>query len=381
MRVSRSINIPSEIEKRADESSASATATDSNGCVVCSTDLVCPSCDSGEECLLTVQSCHECPKYYCKNIGGSSSSSSGPSASTIGGLAGGITGGLLVLIGVGSYLFYRFYFKKKLAFNRVNHKEFYFDDDIEINFRHNHPDAQNGQRGGNGSGNNQSSSRNSLATTMFTRASNIIPIAYIPGVTIGPNTSSGNSNSRASQYSEANTIDSDLVGDRYSKASIIGNPSLTTTAIRAKPKLVNIHEVGGANNNNNKQDGGNIDAVPSTAVSASQLGGVRSIKVSDKNRRYNPGLQTQILEEESDAESVSPVDSKAADYEPFIIEDDEEDDDESGNTTAENAFDDNKSERSHRRNSNDSNGSILLEVEVDKPNVSPFDDKFDLDHH
>lgn len=363
MEVSRSFNEPSRIFRR-DSYSASATATDSNGCVVCGRTPDCPTCDDGEECLQSTQTCNSCPKVYCRALSGSSTSS-GTSAKTIGGLAGGIVGGLLLLLVVGSYLFYKYYFKKKLVFNRVKHKEFYFDDDIEINFRHNQPDG-----GSSGTQLNQPSSRNSMATTIMTRASNIIPIAYIPGVTIGPNTNSGNSNSRASQYSETNTIDSDLIGDRFSKASIIGNPSLTTTAIRAKPKLVNIHEVGGANKNN---DGGNRDAVPSTAVSASQLGGVRSIKVGDK-KRYNPGLQSEVLEEEeSDVDSVVPKeDFKSNDYEPFIIEDEDEED--SGDTTAENAMSDVKSVRSNR--SNDSEGSILLDVEIDRNPLSPFDDTF-----
>lgn len=365
----RSVNIPTQILKREDSSSASTTATDANGCVVCSSDPVCPDCDDGEDCLLTIQTCQQCPKTYCKAVVGSSHSS-GPSAQTIGGLAGGITGGLLLLIGVGSYFFYKYYVKKKLAFNRVNHKEFYFDDDIEINFHHNHQTGNDGQNA-----QTRGSSRNSLATTVFTRASNIIPIAYIPGVTIGPNTNSGGN--RASQYSETNTIDSELIGDRFSKASIIGNPSLTTTAIRAKPKLVNIHEGG-----NRPQQEGNKDAIPSTAVSASQLGGVRSIKISDK-RKYNPGLQTEILEEESDAESFMPVDSKSNDYEPFIIEDDEEEDqekegNESGYPSDVDAVSDNKSVRTQRRNSNDSGGSMILEVEVDNSSLSPFDDKFTL---
>lgn len=361
MGLTRSLNIPTEIIKRNEASSASPTATDANGCVVCSSDPVCPKCEDGEDCLLTIQTCQQCPKTYCKAVGGRSHSS-GPSAQTVGGLAGGITGGLLLLIGIGSYIFYKYYVKKKLAFNRVNHKEFYFDDDVEVNFRHNHP-GNDGQQPPN-----QGSSRNSLATTMFTRASNIIPIAYIPGVTIGPNTDSGNS--RASQYSETNTIDSELIGDRFSKASIIGNPSLTTTAIRAKPKLVNIHD---ANHGNKNLPDANRDAVPSTAVSASQLGGVKSIKVSDK-KKYNPGLQTEVLEEESDNESVMPVDSKNVDYEPFIIEEEEEGEDE--DTSAENMTTERKSTR---RDSNDSAGSVILEVEVDGNPMSPFDDKFTVD--
>ncbi|CCH42761.1 hypothetical protein BN7_2305 [Wickerhamomyces ciferrii] len=365
LEISHSINTPTRIFKRETVSSASATGTDSNGCVQCDEAPTCPDCGPTGDCIQTVQSCTQCPKTYCRSITGSSSS--GPNGKTIGGLAGGIIGGLVLLLGLGTFLFYKYYWKKKLVFNRVKHKEFYFDDDIEINFRHHNIDEQ--------LPNQNQSSRNSLATTMFTRASNIIPIAYIPGVTIGPNANKPASDSRASQYSEANTIDSELIGDRYSKASIIGNPSQTTTAIRAKPKLVNIQDQHGNNINPNQ------DSVPNTAVSASQLGGVQTVKIKDKKQnRYNPGLQTEILEEEeSDEGSVQlqPQDqTNSQDYEPFIIDDDDDTNSEKSIEIGQSTPDD-KSIRT-KRDSVASNGSVLLEVEIDRNPLSPFDDSYEL---
>ncbi|CDR37754.1 CYFA0S01e16446g1_1 [Cyberlindnera fabianii] len=340
---------------------SSAKATDTNGCVICDDDPKCPDCPNGEQCVLTIQTCSECPVTYCKSDGSTSSSSG---KTNIGGIVGGTVAGVVVLA-ILMFLFYKFYYQKKVAFNRVRqHKEFFFDDDAEINFHHNRmADLE------------KPSQRTSLATTVLTRASNIIPIAYIPGVTIGTGSrNQGSSSSRMSTVSESGTVSSEFVGDRYSKASIVGNPALTTTAIRAKPKLVTVAEVKPGSGSQVTHDG-----VPGTAVGPQQLGGVRSVQVV-KAKNQIPLADDFIIEEDGeededdDAQSVvmkndeDTVLTMKSDYEPFIIDDSGElsdDDDDIDN-------DNQQSVELGTTRSRESNGSVLLEVEID--DRSPFED-------
>ncbi|RLV93991.1 hypothetical protein JA1_002056 [Spathaspora sp. JA1] len=101
-----------------------------------------------------------------------------------------------------------------------------------------------------------SSNRNSIATTISTtNASNILPIAYIPGVTVRPtknNTQSIYSYETDSIFSDLNTIENaSIIGDvihankntntplTYEQQQrVAGNP--TMTAIKAQPRLVNV---------------------------------------------------------------------------------------------------------------------------------------------
>lgn len=89
------------------------------------------------------------------------------------------------------------------------------------------------------------SHRNSVATTVSTtNASNILPIAYIPGVTVRPtknNTRSIYSYEEESIFSDWNTIENaSIVGDvmRASKNDEHPVRDPTTTAIKAQPRLV-----------------------------------------------------------------------------------------------------------------------------------------------
>lgn len=325
-------------------SSAQSVETDSSGCVVCaSMDPTCPSCPDGEQCVLTIQTCTQCPQTVCQSIDGKSGTQTDSSNGvSVGGITGGVIGGVAVLL-LCLFAFYFLYYKKKVAFNRVRQKEYYFDDDVEINFHHRPHDPSELEK---------PAQRTSMATTMFTRASNIIPIAYIPGVTIGKN-------SRDSTV----TVDSqDTGGDRFSKVSIVGNPSLTTTAIRATPKLVNV--TGSRHHQDLSHDAeprAGLDGVPSTAVNAQQLGGVRSVRIDRQRKPTFAPIDDDLIEEVEEDDSQSVITKRdqstvlTEDYDPFIVDDDEQDSD-----------DDARSTRSAR-----STGSVLLEVEMDPRN--PFE--------
>lgn len=117
--------------------------------------------------------------------------------------------------------------------------------------------ARGGARGGRGGRGGQqnrrlarvgtdsdSSKRNSMATTVSTtNASNILPVAYIPGVTVRPT-----KNNTKSIYSyESESIFSDIHG--IDNASIVAaerqnqQSKGTMTAIRAQPRLVNVARI------------------------------------------------------------------------------------------------------------------------------------------
>lgn len=137
--------------------------------------LSCPSCSDGESCQYTSQSCTECPKAYCvaDSPGSSDDTSAVSSGPNVGAIAGGVIGGLAV-IGIVTYLVWRFCIKSR--------RQEWQDE----------PWAQDGPRNKEGSDMDYASrasqrqsthSVQSMASTVLTRASNIIQIAYIPGVT------------------------------------------------------------------------------------------------------------------------------------------------------------------------------------------------------
>lgn len=86
--------------------------------------------------------------------------------------------------------------------------------------------------------------RNSMATTVSTNASNILPIAYIPGVTVRPT----KNNTRSIYLYETELVFLDL--NTIENASIVGARAqehlprdATMTAIKAQPRLVNVERI------------------------------------------------------------------------------------------------------------------------------------------
>ncbi|PHH87657.1 hypothetical protein CDD83_8580 [Cordyceps sp. RAO-2017] len=143
--------------------------------------LQCPRCPTGQVCQYTVPSsdCSQCAQTVCMiddsqtasnggNGNGNSGSGNGPSAAPI---AGGVIGGL-VLIATLTYLVWRFLIKPKRA--RMAQQSIYTSKttrDVE---------KDNASRITHRS---STHTVHSIASTVLTRASNIIQIAYIPGVT------------------------------------------------------------------------------------------------------------------------------------------------------------------------------------------------------
>ncbi|ROV96809.1 hypothetical protein VMCG_07917 [Cytospora schulzeri] len=150
-----------------------------NGCVVCQDGSpTCPSCDENEECQVSVPlDCTQCPQAYCaassSPVSGSPSKPS--SKASAGAIAGAVIGGLalVAVVGVATYFVWKHCVKNK----RAQMEQAAWDDDGEYggqrekDFNTTRDARQSGQ------------TRNSIASTVLTRASNIIQIAYIPGVT------------------------------------------------------------------------------------------------------------------------------------------------------------------------------------------------------
>ncbi|TQV90349.1 hypothetical protein V2A60_004275 [Cordyceps javanica] len=156
-----------------------------DNCVGCSSGekLVCPACPSGQSCGFTTQSCTECPKAFCRSDGSSNSgsgngsgSSKGHDGPSAGPIAGGVIGGIIV-IAVITYLVWRFLIKPKRASRLDNRQSSIYEADSTP--------SRGVEKNGQTSMGRRASTHtvHSIASTVLTRASNIIQIAYIPGVT------------------------------------------------------------------------------------------------------------------------------------------------------------------------------------------------------
>ncbi|KAL5048618.1 hypothetical protein BDW71DRAFT_177130 [Aspergillus fruticulosus] len=133
-----------------------------------------PSCDcpSGTKCVMTAQSCTECATIQCVKTSTSSSSdsqdsSSGGGGTNAGAIAGGVIGGLAA-VGIIVFLIWWFVIRKKRNQQRTEESE------KASSYAARAPASSTAQ---------SRKSTHSIASTVLTRASNVIQIAYIPGVT------------------------------------------------------------------------------------------------------------------------------------------------------------------------------------------------------
>lgn len=144
-------------------------------CVKCdaTTELECPTCKEGESCEFTVPlQCDQCPTSICTKDRSvdSAPSSSGPS---VGGIVGGVLGGITV-VAIATYLVWRFCIKPK----RSQIPQSIYEQDADPTMHGSEKDT-----GSRGTRPPSTHTVHSIASTVLTRASNIIQIAYIPGVT------------------------------------------------------------------------------------------------------------------------------------------------------------------------------------------------------
>ncbi|KAK5658546.1 hypothetical protein OQA88_1938 [Cercophora sp. LCS_1] len=148
-------------------------------CLKCdySKKLVCPSCGPSERCeFIYPTTCQECPRAQCipaTDDDFPQPSQSSGSATNVGAIAGGVVGGLAVVACL-TYLVWRYCIKTR---RQPVAQEPWDESTTEPSVTNEKTFAE--QR------DNRASTHtvHSIASTVLTRASNIIQIAYIPGVT------------------------------------------------------------------------------------------------------------------------------------------------------------------------------------------------------
>ncbi|KAL9637581.1 MAG: hypothetical protein Q9164_002112 [Protoblastenia rupestris] len=130
----------------------------------------CPVCDSDHVCSLIGGGCNSCAVTMCTEIKASPTPAASDGPSPAGPIAGGVIGGIVVIC-LMTFLVWRFCIKKRRQ---------QFDENAwrETETEKGDDDSHS-QRGGRASVH----SVRSIASTVLTRASNVIQIAYIPGVT------------------------------------------------------------------------------------------------------------------------------------------------------------------------------------------------------
>ncbi|ROT34650.1 hypothetical protein SODALDRAFT_364152 [Sodiomyces alkalinus F11] len=146
------------------------------GCVDCANvrSPSCPRCPSGEVCSLTIPSCNQCARAICIEDdtapnGESRSNEGGPNT---GAIAGGVVGGVVV-IAVLSFLVWKFCVKPKRR--QLDQEPYGSMSDEGTGVEKDHNPRRDHRTSVH--------TVHSIASTVLTRASNIIQIAYIPGVT------------------------------------------------------------------------------------------------------------------------------------------------------------------------------------------------------
>ena len=141
-------------------------------CVKCPPDTpTCPTCADGEICSLVPQSCSTCAHMTCIANPNPAPPSSGPN---VGAIAGGVVGGV-VFVAFVVFLVYWFWIKKRRQEQDAELEEEWQNDEISSQKRSTRFTAVTDAA--------STRTRGSLANSILSRASNIIQIAYIPGVT------------------------------------------------------------------------------------------------------------------------------------------------------------------------------------------------------
>ncbi|KIW61336.1 hypothetical protein PV05_01468 [Exophiala xenobiotica] len=209
-------------------------------CVQCPPDPPsCPPCASDETCSLSAQSCNSCASTTCVKLSTIPGQSAPKKSTPIGAIVGGVIGGIL-LLSVLAYCFYRFRVRKK------RHVEIWDPPEKRDQSTLHRADRQSTR------------SAHSIASTVLTRASNVIQIAYIPGVTVRsppespallvppvPALPGGMGNSAAStpeleqhffmpgDLRDSTWSDTDSIATRFSVAPSLARQSVATTIYRS----------------------------------------------------------------------------------------------------------------------------------------------------
>ena len=138
---------------------------DRRGCILCpNTAPSCPACGENEQCQLISATCNSCARTICAKVGGTSNA---PKTNT-GAIAGGVIGGIVVVCLI-TFLVWRFCIRNRRRQYEEDWQEQEEKDNNQFNMQR---DARASTH-----------TVGSIASTVLTRASNVIHIAYIPGIT------------------------------------------------------------------------------------------------------------------------------------------------------------------------------------------------------
>ncbi|OMP82868.1 Protein OPY2 [Diplodia seriata] len=133
----------------------------------------CPTCSDGEYCSQLLSSCTQCASAVCVKMDGSPGTEKKSGGTNVGAIAGGVVGGVAVLL-ILTFLVWKFYYKgKRRQYDESDH---WSHMDVEQEKGANDFTMRRDARA-------STHTVASMASTVLTRASNIIQIAYIPGVT------------------------------------------------------------------------------------------------------------------------------------------------------------------------------------------------------
>jgi protein OPY2 len=139
----------------------------------------CPDCGDGFQCALLPPTCDQCQQTQCVAAAAPSTTTVSPSSKSsnsgpnVGAIAGGVIGGILAIAAV-TYLVWRFCIKTKRQ--QYEQEDWIEEQEEEATAAEKDFTMRRDARA-------STHTVASIASTVLTRASNIIQIAYIPGVT------------------------------------------------------------------------------------------------------------------------------------------------------------------------------------------------------
>lgn len=338
--------VPSDLTANSvSEATFQSYASDHGDCILCpDTISVCPSCPPGHYCNQILRTCYSCTRYICVNDDSTDYNNYGHES--VGALVGAVVGsigGFAILTLFGFFLYYKRVYRKKNPRNPSVELDEKLDgsgvselksQDLETSHDRSasrysdltplshrlstyesftRPPRYNNKRSlGSPPGKapqlsheysfsgQDLSKRNSFATTVSTsNASNILPIAYIPGVTIRPT----KNNTRSIYLYDAETIFSEAAGLNTSLITqhLITPQGPAMTAVRTQPEPICVARI--------EEDEEPLDSEGEhgTAVDSNVIKGLDADHLTELPERALADKQETVVE--SDVESDSDVDS------------------------------------------------------------------------
>ncbi|KAI2630092.1 hypothetical protein GGS21DRAFT_492203 [Xylaria nigripes] len=164
--------IPGFVGFAVDDEISSSLIKRQKGCLLCPDQAPdCPTCADDESCISLFQTCDQCQRNVCMKDPNKIAAHNSPGPN-VGAIAGGVIGGL-VLVAALTYLVWRYCIKNKRASyaDQWQGEGERTKEHIGNDFASRHSQRES------------THTVHSIASTVLTRASNIIQIAYIPGVT------------------------------------------------------------------------------------------------------------------------------------------------------------------------------------------------------